>query len=190
VCASTVTNKANPGTCAAPTCTDSVFNGSESDVDCGGATCTAGCGSNPATCFQCVVGATCNVNLDCAPPVATPTTVSGVCDTTGTLTCVPAERLQVVVTGAGTLSSTSPAGTLDTGDIASCTNSGGACMQSYAANATVNLTATTTATSGTISWTLTGTASTCASCTVSAAAQTCPCAVTMTNAIKVAVSTP
>jgi hypothetical protein len=185
-----VTNKANPGTCAAPTCTDSVFNGNESDVDCGGATCTAGCGTTPATCFQCAAGATCTVNLDCAPPVATPTTVSGVCDTTGTLTCVPAERLQVVVTGAGTLSSTSPAGTLDTGDIASCTNSGGACMQSYAANATVNLTATTTATSGTISWTLTGTASTCASCTVSAAAQTCPCAVTMTNAIKVAVSTP
>src|SRR5207244_2080729 len=109
----------------------------------GGATCTAGCGTNPPTCFQCTVGATCKVNIDCAPPVATPTTTSGVCDATGTGTCVSAERLQVVVTGGGTLSSSSPPGTLDTGDITSCTSGGGACLQSYSANATVNLTATT-----------------------------------------------
>jgi len=190
VCASTVTDKNNPGTCAAPTCSDTVLNGNETDVDCGGGTCTAGCGTDPATCFQCAAGAACKLNIDCAPPTGTPTTTSGVCDTASTLTCVPAELLQVAVTGAGSVSSTSPAGTLDTGDIANCTTSGGACLQSYVANATVTLTATTAATSGTISWTLTGTAATCASCTVSATAQTCPCALTMTNGIKAAVTTP
>jgi hypothetical protein len=42
------------GTCAAPTCTDGVKNGSEGDVDCGG------------SCPPCVNGDTCNVNADCA----------------------------------------------------------------------------------------------------------------------------
>jgi len=113
-----------------------------------------------------------------------------VCDTLSTFTCVPAEVLRVVVTGGGKVSSTSPANTLDTGDIANCTSSGGACLQSYLSSAAVTLTATTTATSGTISWTLTGTATTCASCTVTSSAQTCSCAVTMDAAIKAAVSTP
>ena len=194
VCSSTVSSKNGTGTCAAPTCTDSVFNGNETDVDCGGATCTATCGTTPATCFQCVDGQACQVNLDCAPPLVaapvTATTVSGVCDATTTQTCVPAEILQVVVSGGATLGSASPAGTLHTGDVASCTSSGGACVQSYEANGAVTLTATTAATTGTISWTLAGTAATCASCTVTSMAQTCTCAITMAGNIKVSVTTP
>jgi hypothetical protein len=190
VCFSTVSSKNGTGTCAAPTCTDSVFNGNETDIDCGGATCTATCGTVPATCHQCDDTQACQVNMDCKPPpVGAPvsaTSVSGVCDNVTTNSCVPAEILQVVVNGAGTLSSTSPAGTLQTGDIAGCKSGGGACVQSYANSPVVTLTATTTATSGTISWS----GVTCASCTVTAAAQTCDCAVTMSGYAKVNVTTP
>jgi cysteine-rich repeat protein len=188
VCSSTVSSKTGTGTCAAPTCTDNVLNGSETDVDCGGGTCTQTCGTVPATCYQCPDNQACKVNLDCMPPPVgapvTATTVSGVCDTATPQTCLPAEILQVVVSGGATLASTSPAGTLDTGDITNCTSSGGACVQSYASGASVTLTATATATSGTISWT----GATCSTCTLSSTVQTCTCAVTMSSYLKVSVT--
>jgi hypothetical protein len=190
VCSSTVSSSTGTGTCVAPSCTDSVLNGQETDVDCGGAACTAGCGTNPSTCFQCTAGQACKVNLDCAPPTATPTTTSGVCDAANTATCVPAEVLRVVVSGGATVGSTSPVSTLDTGDIGSCTSTGGACLQSYEANAVVTLTATSTATSGTISWGLTGTSATCSPCTLSSTVGSCTCTVTMSGNINVTATTP
>jgi len=42
-------------TCSAPTCTDNVRNGDESDVDCGGPTCS----------LRCAIGKACFVNSDC-----------------------------------------------------------------------------------------------------------------------------
>jgi hypothetical protein len=186
VCSSTVTLSTNPGTCAAPSCKDKVLNGNETDVDCGGSLCDSGCGTNPATCFQCAVGAGCQVNLDCAPPTGSPTTTSGLCDSTGTQTCVPAELLQVVVTGGATLSS-APSGGLQTGDISACTKSGGACVQSYAANANVTLTAT-TPTAGDITWS--PTSATCMSCSSVAAGGTCTCTVSMSSSVQITATTP
>jgi hypothetical protein len=186
VCSSTVSNKAGSGTCATPTCTDTVLNGNETDVDCGGATCTATCGTTPATCFQCAQGAACAANIDCAPPTGTPTTTSGLCDSAGTLTCVPAELLQVTVTGGATLAS-APSGGLQTGDISGCKSSGGACVQAYAANATVTLTAT-TPNAGAITWT--PATATCVSCAAVAAGGTCSCTVTMSTSITQKVATP
>jgi len=64
------------GDCAAPTCEDKVENGSESDIDCGG------------SCDPCDVGATCDMNEDCAQPPeeeAFATCEDNVC----TVTCGP-----------------------------------------------------------------------------------------------------
>jgi hypothetical protein len=52
------------GVCQAPTCTDTVKNGAETDVDCGGGTCN-----------KCVVGKACLVGSDCT----TNECVGGVC---------------------------------------------------------------------------------------------------------------
>jgi hypothetical protein len=180
VCASTVTSSSNPGTCAAPSCSDNVQNGQETDIDCGG------------TCPQCAVGQGCQVNGDCAPPtVAAPvtaTTSSGVCDASGAQSCVPAEILQVAVVGAGSVSSTATG--LGTGNITNCKTASGTCVQSYDSIASVTLTATSAATSGTISWTLAGTAQTCSSCTLSATVSTCPCTITISSNIKATATTP
>jgi hypothetical protein len=56
-----------PGKCLASTCSDSVTNGGETDVDCGG--------QGAASCAACGNGKACNLDQDC---------VSGLCDATGT----------------------------------------------------------------------------------------------------------
>ncbi|MCB9594898.1 MAG: hypothetical protein H6719_19405 [Sandaracinaceae bacterium] len=56
-------------TCSAPTCTDGVMNGAETDVDCGGGTCTA-----------CMDGGSCTTATDC---------LSGRCDPTSMLCAAP-----------------------------------------------------------------------------------------------------
>jgi hypothetical protein len=53
------------GSCVAPTCTDGIRDGNETDVDCGGA---ALAGS--AACPPCPVGKDCVATTDCAPPTA------------------------------------------------------------------------------------------------------------------------
>jgi hypothetical protein len=60
------------GTCAAPTCTDGVANGDETDVDCGGPTCTARCAD-----FR-----RCTMPSDCTTAACT----MGICGTVG---CMP-----------------------------------------------------------------------------------------------------
>jgi cysteine-rich repeat protein len=188
VCSSTVTVPDNKGICAAPTCKDKVLNGNETDVDCGGIDCDTGCGTNPATCFQCAPGQGCQINLDCAPPTGTPTTTNGLCDSAGTHQCVPAELLQVVVSGGATLAS-APSGVLQTGDISGCTSTGGGCVQSYAANASVTLTAT-SPNAGAVSWKVNGTSVPTCACPSVAAGGTCACTVTMSSSNSVAVTTP
>jgi hypothetical protein len=49
-----VTGACDAGTCRAPSCTDSVQDGFETDVDCG------------ASCGGCAVGAACLADSDCA----------------------------------------------------------------------------------------------------------------------------
>ena len=180
VCASTVASTTGSGTCAAPACNDKVQNGLETDVDCGGGTCP-----------QCPDGGSCKANSDCQPPaVAAPvtaTTTSGICDTAGSASCVPASILQVAVTGTGTVSSAATA--LETGDITSCAAASGTCVQSYDPAESVVLTATSTATTGSITWTVSG-GQTCASCALSATVQTCPCTVSMSTNVSVAASVP
>ena len=189
VCNSTVSSKTGDGTCASPKCNDQVLNGFETDVDCGGTDCTATCPGG-ASCFQCDAGQGCKVNRDCAPPLVgsgvTVSTTTGVCDAAGSATCVPADIVQVAVTGGGSVSSTST-GTLGTGDITGCTSAAGTCVQSYADGGAVTLTATTTATSGSISWSA---SSGCTACTVTSMAQSCTCALTLAGNVKVTVTTP
>ncbi|WP_437725574.1 trypsin-like serine protease [Sorangium sp. So ce861] len=75
----------NGGT--APTCTDGVQNGTETDVDCGG-TCTADCAN----------GDTCNTGADCASQNC----VAGVCQpSTGTAPCSNLCTSPTVFTGPG-----------------------------------------------------------------------------------------
>jgi cysteine-rich repeat protein len=68
--------------CAAPVCTDQVKNGAETDVDCGGATCS-----------PCANGKTCSANADCTSTVCNPMSnlcVASICGDnriTGTETC-------------------------------------------------------------------------------------------------------
>lgn len=67
--------------CAAPTCTDSVKNGAETDVDCGGASCPT-----------CANGDTCSVDGDCTSTVCNPmkVCVASICGDnriTGAETC-------------------------------------------------------------------------------------------------------
>jgi len=71
--------------CAAPSCTDAVSNGTETDVDCGG-TCAAA-----PTGRKCADGKKCGGGGDCA---------SGVCGATGT--CTPASCSDTVVNGTET----------------------------------------------------------------------------------------
>jgi hypothetical protein len=89
----------NPLTCQAPTCSDGVQNGQETDVDCGGPTCDAqgktcalgkrcgtgaDCTDDTCTSNVCVTagnGAACTSNAECT---------SGVCDINGTGNCCAA----------------------------------------------------------------------------------------------------
>ena len=68
-CTSGVCNAAAK-TCAPPTCTDAVRNGTETDTDCGGGTCPS-----------CAIGKTCNFGTDCS---------SGYCDKTNKCGIPPA----------------------------------------------------------------------------------------------------
>jgi hypothetical protein len=65
VCNTAIAATYSAGTCAVPTCLDTVQNGNETDKDCGGVTCTA----------RCADGKRCATDSDC---------VSKVCDSTGT----------------------------------------------------------------------------------------------------------
>ncbi len=179
ICDSTLTVATNNGTCAVHTCGDLVQNGDETDVDCGGS-----CSK------KCPVGDGCKVASDCAPPTAAPpvtaTSANGVCDTVSSQTCEAAAAiLQIVVTaGSGSVTSMTTTG-LGSGDISACTMTGGTCVQSYEAAASVTLTAT--AAPGTVSWT----GVSCSPCTVTAIAPTCSCVVAMSGGdTQVSVSTP
>jgi hypothetical protein len=190
VCDNTVTNPSGTGTCKDASCSDRVLNGNETDVDCGGPDCT-----------QCPPGKKCKGNTDCLPPGTTgsitSTTASGVCDLNaadaGFDTCLTADLLDVVVTGGGTVNSTSPPNTQSTGSIATCTSSSGTCLQSFADGATVTLTAISSATSGSITWTGTP-AIACPACTLGGpgdlAGTTCSCTITLSTSTKVTVATP
>ena len=90
------------GVCTAPTCSDSVHNGDETDVDCG-----ASCGST------CSVGATCASDSDCA---------TAVCDGVSTTCSSPVCGDSVCATGGGETCASCPA---DCGDCATPTCSDG-----------------------------------------------------------------
>jgi hypothetical protein len=69
------------GTCAAPSCTDAVQNGTETDLNCGG------------TCPACASGKKCGAATDCA---------SGVCSGTTTKTCAVPSCTDMVLNGTET----------------------------------------------------------------------------------------
>ena len=78
-CASGSCNTGGTNTClpaGVPTCDDMVKNQDETDVDCGGATCT-----------KCSIGETCSVHSDCT---------TGICDFVGTKTCINADPTYLV----------------------------------------------------------------------------------------------
>ncbi len=100
--------------CQAPTCSDSVQNEGESDVDCGGT----------SPCPRCGIGRSCAFNTDCA---------SNGCDTAATHQCVAAFVLTATSPTNGKI--TAPAG------VGSGLNCGATCSDSYNPDTMVTLTA-------------------------------------------------